>query len=247
MYRVKEKWEDEPGRDSHLSQDGIDGEDDWHDAFQERMSAAGWSLKHEEVCNNSKNRVDFLGYHNDLNTSYDVGEWVGFELKYSDRSEATRASSIVTQIDRKYRDATFLSSGEDVALWVVAPYVEASHTGSAEEMLISRHREIEAADILSAGGYCYLQSWHPTPHIMAVDSLTYSVNAFESFDPYIRSPGIPAFSGDADPWKACTYSEDQLMEEAEYARLNHSNGGDFHADWDEKHRINEKYHQVENE
>ena len=98
MMRLKESWSDEPGRNTHLSKDSIESEDDWHESFKQRMESAGWYLKHEVTANNSDNRVDFLGFHSDLNRSFDEGEWVGFELKYSDYDKRTRATSAASQI-----------------------------------------------------------------------------------------------------------------------------------------------------
>jgi hypothetical protein len=247
MARVKDgSFSDNPGGNTHLSQQNISDESDWHDAFKERMEYAGWNLKHEEVRNDNNNRIDFLGYHSDLNRSYHDGEWVGFELKYSDSHQNTRASQIVRQIDERYRGGTYLSSGEKVDIWVVAPYVEGSHTGTAQDMLVSRHREIEAADILTTAGYGYLHSWHPIPHIKVSSSYNNTIEPFPKYDPYIDTPdGIPAFPGSFDPWQVCRYAEYELEEEAEYIRLKHSGDGDFSSDFDERHRIRQKYMEVE--
>lgn len=245
MIRIDGQFFDYPGQSSHLSQENINDESDWHDAFKERMESAGWSLKHEEVCNDNNNRADFLAYHSELNRSYDDGEWVGFELKYSDsRSHRTRASQIVQQIEDKYSGESYLSSGEEVDLWVVAPYVEYSHTGKPQHMMASRHREIEAGRILSAAGYGYLHSWHPVPNIL-FDNAGGRIDPFPEYDTFVSAPNIPAFDGSFDPWAACKCDEHELERQAELTRLKHSGSGEFATHFDERSRIRERYRGIE--
>jgi hypothetical protein len=238
MLVLDDAWTDEPGQNTHLSQDGIEDEDDWHKSFKARMEDAGWYLKHEVVANDSETRADFLGYHSEMNRSYADGEWVGFELKYSD-TRRTRATSIAAQIERKYIDRSWLSSGENIDLWVVAPYVEGSHTGDEREMTISRHRELEASRHLANAGFAYLHSWHPVPHI-ACDRYS-RTEAFEEYDPYVSSVDLPAFAGTFDPHKASTPRDYEMEMNAEHARLQRSSRDVFARDRDEAQKINEKY------
>jgi hypothetical protein len=245
MVRVNGTWCDRPGRNTHLSQDGIENEDDWHKSFKDRMEDAGWYLKHEVVANDGGTRADFLGYHSELNRSYDDGEWVGFELKYSG-SRRTRASPIAAQIEKKYIDRSWLSSGENVDIWVVAPYVEDSHTGDEMQMAISRHRELEASRHLVESGFAYLHSWHPTPHI-ACDRYRHRAEAFEEYDPYVPNIDVPAFSGTFDSHKSSRLRDYELEMNAEYARLQRSSDDVFCRDRDEMRRIRDKYRGGEGE
>lgn len=200
--RVGEKevlYEPVPGTPTHLSrEEEIAAEGEWHSVFAERMSNSGWSLKHEVVCNHGRERCDFLAYHDELNTEYDSGRWVGFELKYSDGS-STRALEIASQIEDKYAGESFTSSGKDVDFWVVAPYVENSHSGTRSEMIEARAREMEAAKILTRAGYGYLISWHPTPYIMV--QWRHGRALCPRITRHHSTPGIPAFKNAYDPWK----------------------------------------------
>jgi hypothetical protein len=239
MLILDDAWTDEPGQNTHLSQDGIEDEDDWHKSFKDRMEDAGWYLKHEVVANDSENRADFVGYHSEMNRSYADGEWVGFELKHG-RGTRTRAASIASQIEKKYIDRSWLSSGESVDLWVVAPYVEASHTGDETEMAISRHRELEASNLLNRAGFGYLHSWHPTPHITS-GRWSGGAEAFEEYDKFVSGVDIPAFAGTLDPHTASSPHEYQVEMEAEYARLQQSLPDAFARDRDEETKIHDKY------
>jgi hypothetical protein len=239
MLMLDDAWSDEPGRNTHLSKDGIQNEGDWHKSFKQRMEDSGWFLKHEVVANDSEKRADFLGYHSEMNRSYSDGEWVGFELKYSD-TRRTRATSIAAQIENKYIDRSWLSSGEDVGLWVVAPYVEDSHTGDEVAMTISRHREMEASHHLTNAGFAYLHSWHPLPHI-ACDRYRHREEAFEEYDPYVPGVDVPAFAGTFDPHRASSPRDYEIEMEAEYARLQRSSRDVFDRDREKARKINKKY------
>lgn len=234
MMRLKEEWHAEPGLQSALAkEEEVNNEGDWHDVFQRRMEAAGWTLKHEEVCNTDRKRVDFIGYHSDLNPSYEAGEWVGFELKYSDLG-GTRAVSAAAQVEDRYRDKTWLSSGEEIDLWVIAPYVESSHSinQSADErmghippahkMSISRGREMESARFLNRLGYGYLFSWHTTPFISFRRGQRLGMSAaWPSFEEgFVNSMGVPAFKGGLDPFKVGA-SEYMCPKAAAEARVKH--------------------------
>jgi len=213
--RLREPWADKPGTPSCLgAETEIESEQDWHDVFKQRMENAGWTLKHEVVCNQNQNRVDFLGYHSELNPSYENGEWVGFELKYG-RLDNSNAVSAATQIENKYRDKTWLSSGEKVSLWVVAPYITQSHEmpevyvdqlrnhiPKDHLMTESRAVEIQSAELLNQLGYGYLFSWHPAPHI------AFATNGnnvpYPKFDTHAHMSGVPAFEGGLDPFEIHT-------------------------------------------
>lgn len=211
MIRLNEPWCVEPGTPSALAeQESVESEQDWHNVFQERMREAGWTLKHEIVCNEDKRRADFVAYHDELNPSYDEGEWVGFELKYSDHGY-TRARSAATQIDAKYREKTWLSSGEKIDFWVVAPYVAASHSpprwgasdhhfDGAHQMTMSRAQEAEAARLLNRLGYGYLFSWHPSPFI-SIDEPRANEVVYPRYEEFVNLPGIPAFEGRLDSFQ----------------------------------------------
>jgi hypothetical protein len=203
------------------------------------MEDAGWFLKHEIVANDSRNRADFLGYHSELNQSYDDGEWIGFELKYSD-TKRTRSTQIASQIEDKYMRRSWLSSGESVDLWVVAPYVEPSHTGDEMEMAVARNREMEASRHLTNCGFAYLHSWHPTPHI-ACDRYRHHTRAFEQYDPFIRNVDVPAFAGTFDPFEVSNPNDYELEMNAEYAQLQQRSRDVFCHDRDEARKINDKY------
>jgi hypothetical protein len=144
------------------------------------------------------------------------------------------------QIESKYIDESYLHAGESVGLWVVAPYVEASHTGDSREMSIARHREIEAATLLNQAGFGYLHSWHPVSHI-AYDSHS-RAEAFGRFDPYVPAVDIPGLNGDINPQKASGLGEYEIEQTADYARLQRSSEDAFAQDRDKRHEIWEKYH-----
>jgi len=216
MLRLNSEWHVEPGGMSALAEEEeINNEDDWHDVFERRMRASGWSLKHEVPANQDDRRADFIGYHSDLNGSYDAGEWVGFELKYSERGWP-RTLEAVEQIEVKYADKTWGSSGKDVDLWVIAPYVaishgsvdstdyvgrETPHLRHSDRMSISRGQEIQSARLLNRLGYGYLFSWHTAPFISfnARPDLADAYPAFE--EGWVHGRGVPAFEGWLDPFK----------------------------------------------
>jgi len=240
MSRIRGNYIGKPGHASDLSHEDINDEDDWHDVFKERMEAAGWSLRHEVVRNDGSERADFLGYHSGINTSYSDGEWFGFELKYSDYECNTRAAHAAQQIERNYLDGSWLSSGEDVAVWVVAPYVEESHTGNADEMAAARNRELEAELLLNKAGFGYLNSWHPTPYI-SVDGWTSEREAFPRFEGYVSTPDIPAFEGVFNSWEHGFWRDHAAQRTADEFRVHHSSGNVFHYDHDEMHQTTQKY------
>jgi len=237
MTRLDGEYRCTPGTNTTLSEDGISSEQDWHKAFRSRMEASGWYVKHEVTQNNGDERVDFLAYHDELNTSYTDGEWIGFELKYNDYEQRTKAGTAAAQIEQKYQDKSWLSSGEDVALWVVAPYVEESHTGKPREMTVARSRESEAMDILSKLGYGYLNSWHPTPYISFEGRSTRPFPEFE----YVSTPDIPAFIGAFDPWRHGHTHEFEAQEQADMNRADQKISGAFSTDYDARTSVWEKY------
>jgi len=214
--RLNSEWHAEPGSVSALAEEEeINNEGDWHEVFERRMQESGWSLKHEVAANQDGKRADFIGYHSDLNGSYDAGEWVGFELKYSEHGWP-RVLEAAEQIEVKYADKTWGSSGKDVDLWVIAPYVaishgsvdsadyirrESPHLRQSDRMSISRGQEIQSGRLLNRLGYGYLFSWHTAPFISfdAHPDLTDAYPAFE--EGWVNSRGVPAFEGRLDPFK----------------------------------------------
>jgi len=240
MSRIKGTYIGKPGHNSELSNENINDEGDWHDVFQERMEAAGWAVRHEVVRNDGSERADFLAYHDSLNQSYDSGEWIGFELKYSDYERSTRAGQIANQIEEKYLNGSWLSSGEDVGMWVVAPYVEESHTGDHNDMVAARSRELEASNILCMMGFAYLNSWHPTPHI---NSATHGGggDAFPRFEEWINTPGLPAFAGIFDPWKHTHIRGYEAERAGAECRVMQEGESAFQHDRDAMRGIAEKY------
>ena len=237
MGRIKGSYIDKPGNDSLISREGINDEPDWHEAFEEKMEDAGWSLKHEVVRNDGEQRADFLGYHDSLNGSYNTGRWVGFELKYSDHKRRTRAGSIARQIEERYLNGSWLSSGEDVDLWVVAPYVEDSHTGDRQEMIAARNRELEASRLLTRAGFGYLHSWHPIPQI--AEGRAIDIEPFPDIGDWVSTYGIPAFSGVVDPFKHTPRI--RLERVSERCRAIRSGDGAFIPDRDAMNQVREKY------
>jgi len=238
MTRIKGTYRSRPGYDTDLSGDNINDEPDWHDAFEKRMEKAGWTLKHEETRNDGRERADFLAYHDKLNTSYSSGEWIGFELKYSNRQN-TRMPRMAEQIEEKYLDGSWLSSGEDIALWVVAPYVEPSHTGDRAEMEVSRHRELEACNMLNHLGFGYLNSWHPLPHM--VFDRYFRDDPFPEYEGYMSTPGIPAFSGAFSPFKHANCGGYEAQRMADMCRAHHSTSGAFTYDREAKGDARDKH------
>ena len=240
MSRIHGNYIGKPGHNSELSQERINSEEDWHKVFKQQMEAAGWSLKHEVVRNDGPERADFLGYHSEINTSYTDGEWFGFELKYSDYDCSTKAAVAAKQIERKYLDGSWLSSGEDVAVWVVAPYVEESHTGDATEMSAARNRELEAAELLNKTGFGYLNSWHPTPYI-SIDRLSSKREAFPRFEQWVSTPALPAFEGVFDPWEHAHWFTYDAQKYADQCRVKHESTKVFDYDGDAMGAVFEKY------
>lgn len=243
MVRLERPFSDVAGRDSHLCRstrdDPVQDESDWHEVFKSRMEEAGWTLKHEVVCEGtSDERIDFLGYHDSANTSYINGEWVGFELKYSD-GVRTRAKEIAKQIEEKYERKRWLSSGEEVNLWVAAPFVKGSHCGTADVMTAARNREIEAASLLSATGFGYLHSWHPTPHIKF--RTLGETDAFPHMEDWVHTPDFPAFQGEFDPWRSAAVTEYELEMTSEQCEVRRKTGRCFSYDWEEEDRRRQKY------
>jgi len=240
VSRIRGTYIGKPGHNSELGSENISDESDWHDVFQKRMEAAGWSLKHEVVRNDGSERADFIGYHNKLNRSYESGEWIGFELKYSDYEHSTRAGQIGRQIEKKYLNGSWLSSGEDIGMWVVAPFVEKSHTGDSREMIATRNRELEASNILCRMGFGYLNSWHPTPHI-SFGEYGGGGDAFPRFKEWVNTPGLPAFTGVFDPWNHSRVTGYEAEQAADECRVMQSGDSSFGFDRDAMSEVADKY------
>ena len=222
--------------------DEIGSEAEWHDFLQESMERAGWHVKHEVTCNEDSKRCDFLCYHSKLNGSYSEGEWVGIECKY-DRGGYDSTVAAARQIDTKYRSKTWLSSGESVDLWAVAPYTAHCHRGDKREMYEARAKQIAYAEILAELGFGYLFSWHPSPGI-AFDSRDVPEIEYTGEDrKYISTPGFPAFecSSRLNPWKNYHSGPGgELDEAADYVRVRRELSGmeydhDLMTDVWEKH------------
>jgi len=180
----------------------ITSEDEWHEFLVEALEAAGWYVKHEVKANGANRRCDFLCYHGEFNQSYDSGEWVGLEAKYCGHDFRPRGVQAAKQIDKKYRDKSWLSSGEEVDLWAVAPYTAAAHRGNGEELIAARAAEVGQARALTTAGTGYLFSWHPCPSIVFDNSLM-PRQLFFGDDDYVSPIQLPAFySQETEQWSA---------------------------------------------
>jgi len=202
----------------------IESEQDWHEFLQPAMEAAGWYVVHEAVCNEGRERADFIAFHSELTDGLD-GEWVGIECKYTDSGEyGTRALEAAQQIARKYKDKTWGKAKRSIDLWVAAPYVAQSHGGDRTAVAAARGRELEACRFLNELGYGYLLAWHPKPSISFI-------SAPDELRPRqadkIYTHDIPAFRAQEvlDPWERVFPHENVLDERAEMMRASRAGSG----------------------